>query len=151
MMSDDTRKSASDTPGRGPGRRFGKGNPGKPKGARNKATLAVQELLEGEELAVGRAVIEKAKEGDGMAMRLVLERVCPVRRGRPVRFALPPLDGAGDLPKALGAVLTAVADGDVTPDEAVALSQVVEARRRALETEELETRISALEQARARA
>jgi hypothetical protein len=45
------------------------------------------------------------------------------RCGRPVRFPLPALDGAADLPRALGAVLAAIADGAVTPDEGLSLAQ----------------------------
>src|SRR5690348_11226388 len=94
------------------------GNPaGKAKGTRHRATVAVEALLEGEAQAIGRKVVEKALEGDATCLRLAMERLAPVRRGRPVRFALPVLDTAADLPKALGAVLTAIGDGAVTPDE----------------------------------
>ena len=141
--------SASENTGTNQGGRFKpgqSGNPaGKPAGARHRATLAIEALLEGEAEAIGRKCIEKALEGDGIALKLAMERIAPVPRGRPVRFALPPLNAAGDLPKAIGALLAAVADGDVTPDEAVALAHIVEVRRRAIETAELETRIAALE------
>ena len=45
---------------------------GKPKGARNKATLAAEALLDGEAEAITRKAIEKAKEGDMAAIRLCL-------------------------------------------------------------------------------
>ena len=42
------------------------GNPGgRPKGTRNKTTLAMEELLDGEAEIITRKAIEKAKEGDG--------------------------------------------------------------------------------------
>ena len=59
---------------------------------------------------------------------------------------MPRLDKATDLPKALGSVLTAVADGALTPDEGVSLAQIIETRRRAIETMDLEARIAALEE-----
>jgi hypothetical protein len=108
----------------------------------------MEALLEGEAQTIGRKVVEKALEGDSTALRLAMEGLAPVRRGRPVWFALPPLDTAADLPKALGAVLAAVADGAVTPDEALSLAQIIETRRRAIETMELEARVATLEQAR---
>jgi hypothetical protein len=56
--------------------------------ARNATILAIEELLDGEAEAVTRKAIETAKEGDTSALRLVLERVAPVRLGRPVLFDL---------------------------------------------------------------
>jgi len=52
------------------------GNPnGRPKGIRNKATMAAQELLDGEAEALTRKAIEKAMEGDMTALKLCLERI----------------------------------------------------------------------------
>ena len=60
------------------GRPFQKGqsgNPaGKPKGARNKATLAVEALLDGEAEELTRKAIELAKAGDIPALRICLDR-----------------------------------------------------------------------------
>jgi hypothetical protein len=71
------------------GRPFKPGNAGKPPGARHKTTLAVESLLEGEAEKLTRKVIRLALAGDTTALRLCLERIAPVRRGRPVRIALP--------------------------------------------------------------
>jgi hypothetical protein len=66
------------------------GNPnGRPKGARNKATVMVEQLLDGELDALVRKLIEKAKAGDIAALRLCLDRLLPPRRDRLVTFALP--------------------------------------------------------------
>jgi hypothetical protein len=136
---------------RGEGRRFAKGqsgNPaGRPKGARNRATVAVEALLEGEAEAIARKAIELAKDGDSVALRLVLERVVPVRRGKPICFDLPRIETAGDVSAALGGILAATAQGELTPDEAATIAGIVETKRRALETMELEMRLAALEQA----
>jgi hypothetical protein len=129
------------------GRPFPKGNAGRPRGSKNKVTLLAEQLFEDEAEGLTRKAIELALGGDGGALRLCLDRAVPLRRGRPVRFALPPLETASDLPKALGAVLHAVAAGELTPDEGVSLAQIVEARRRAIETMEIEARVTALEQA----
>src|SRR6516165_2074446 len=59
------------------------GNPnGRPKGARNKATVMVEQLLDGELDALVRKLIEKAKAGDIAALRLCLDRLLPPRRDR---------------------------------------------------------------------
>jgi hypothetical protein len=122
------------------------GNPsGRPLGARNRSTVAIEALLEGEAEALGRKAIELALKGDGMALKLCLERVAPVRRGRPVRFALPAISTAEDITRALGSVLTATAAGDLTPEEAATVANVMEAKRRSIEVVELEKRLAALE------
>src|SRR5215204_4346329 len=71
---------------RGSGR-FKPGNPGRPKGARHKTTLAIEALLDGEAEALTRKAIELAKAGDLVALRLCLDRIC--RRGRSGRYPSP--------------------------------------------------------------
>ena len=62
------------------GGRFKPGNPGRPKGARHKTTLAIEALLDGEAEALTRKAIELAKAGDLVALRLCLDRICPPRK-----------------------------------------------------------------------
>ncbi len=124
---------------------FANGNAGRPKGARNKATQAVLALLEGEGEALTRKAIQMALAGDGVALRLCLDRIAPPRKDNPVQFALPRMATASDAAQAAGAVLEAVADGEITPAEAVQIMALIDAFRRLLEVSELETRIAALE------
>ena len=122
------------------------GNPGgRPKGALNKITLAAQALLEGEAEVLTRKVVELAKEGNPMALRFCLERLLPPRKDRPINFTLPKIKGAEDLAKTLGAILEAVAKGEITPAEGQILAGILEAYRKGLETADLEARVSALE------
>src|ERR1700688_3220957 len=111
------------------GRPFQKGqsaNPwGRPKGARNKATLAAEALLDGECEALTRKAIRMALAGDGMAMRLCMERIVPPRRDRPVRFSVPQIKSAAEASRALAGVLRGVAAGDVTPSEAEGVANVI--------------------------
>jgi hypothetical protein len=80
-------------------------------------------------------------------MRLCLERLCPPRKDRPVAFDLPPIDTLADLVKATGAIVKAVAAGDLTPAEAQEVAAVIELHRRALDTSDLAARVAALEAA----
>ena len=85
------------------------GNPsGKPKGARNKVTLAIEALLDGEAEELTRKAIELAKTGDIPALRICLDRILPPRRDRPVAFELPKIESAKDAANAISAVLAAV-------------------------------------------
>ena len=122
------------------------GNPsGKKPGTLNNATRAVLALLDGEAEALTRKAVNMALDGDTTALRLCLERLAPPAKSRPVRFDLPPVRTAADCSEALGAVLAAVAAGNLTPDEASAVAGLLEARRKAIETVEFDARITALE------
>jgi hypothetical protein len=127
------------------GRPFEPGNAGKPKGARSRMTLAMEALLEGEAEALSRKAVELALAGDTTALRLCLERLVPPRRDRTVVFELPAMTGAQDHPVAIAALVAAVAAGDLTPTEAQALAAVLAEHRKAIETADLDARISALE------
>lgn len=129
-----------------PFRKGQSGNPdGRPVGARHRYTRAAETLLEGEAEALTRRAVEMALGGDGTAMRLCLERIYPVRKGRPLVLSLPPTDTAADVAKAVSAVIEQMATGDVTPDEAATVVGVIEAKRKAIETDELDRRLREVE------
>jgi hypothetical protein len=133
------------TGGRNPDGTFAPGNPGRPKGARHKTTLAIEELLDGEAEALTRKAIELAKGGDMAALRLCLERIAPARKDAPVRFHLPAIKSAREAAEAASAVLVGVSEGEITPVEGAAVMALIEQYRRALESSEFEARLSALE------
>jgi len=123
------------------------GNPrGRPEGSRHATTLAVEKLLEGEAEEIGRKAIELAKSGDATALRLCLERIAPVRKGRPISLELPSMSTSADVATALSAIITEMAGGGLTPDEAATAASVIEVKRKALETEELDRRLRAIEE-----
>ena len=96
----------------------GRRSRGRPKGARNKTTIAIEALLDGAAEALTGKLIETALAGDGVALRFCLGRLLPARRDRPVAFDLPEIAGAGDLVKAARAILAACAGGVLSPREA---------------------------------
>ena len=120
---------------------------GKPRGARHKATLAAETLLEGEAEALSRKAVELALRGDVSALRLCLDRIVPPRKDRPVYFELPKMQEAKDAVNASAAIVDAVATGELTPTEAAELSKVVDGYARTLQTVEFEERLSKLEKA----
>ena len=117
----------------------------RPKGARNKSTVAAEALLDGESEALTRRCIDLAMEGDPTALRLCLSRILPVRREHTIELDLPTLEGSQDSLRAIGTVLEAVGAGMITPSEARDVASLVETYRRTFEVEELEHRIEALE------
>jgi Family of unknown function (DUF5681) len=119
------------------------GNPGgRPKGSRNAATLACEALLDGQAEALTAKAVEMALAGDTVALRLCMDRLCPVRKDRPVAFALPPINSARDAADVMAAVARAVANGDVTPNEAAEFAKVVAAYTTAFQTAELNDRVA---------
>ncbi|ACL55661.1 DUF5681 domain-containing protein [Methylobacterium nodulans] len=146
-----SRKSAEGTQaGKPRGRPFTAGNPGRPRGSRNKTSLAVAALLDGEAEALTRKAVELAIGGDTVALRLCLERICPPRKDRPVHFSMPAIKTQADLPKATHALLQAVAAGDLTPSEASDIGRAVDAHVRAVELTEVAERLARLEEMQAR-
>ncbi len=144
--------AADNTAHRQRGRPWPKGTSGNPRGpgtgSRNRTSLLLDRLAEGEAEAVLASVLGAAKGGDMAAAKVLLDRVWPARRGRPVRLELPELRTPADLAAALGAVAGAVGRGDLSPEEGGAVAAVLEAQRRAIETLDLERRIAALEAAK---
>ena len=128
--------------------KFKPGNPGRPKGARHRVTLAVEALLEGQHEALTQRAIDKALEGDTVALRLCLERIAPARKDAPISIELPPVRSAEQAVEASAALLAAVGAGDVTPGEAAAVMGLLVSHRTILEVGDLERRIAALEDER---
>ena len=107
--------------------------------------MAIEALLEGQHEALTQAAISKALTGDGVALRLCLDRLAPPRKDSPLTFALPPIRTAGDTVDASASLLAAVAGGEVTPDEAGRVMALLTAHRSLVETGDHEKRIEALE------
>ena len=122
------------------------GNPrGRPKGSRNKATLLAIAAMEGELADVVRVVIDAAKGGDMAAARLVVDKLVPATRERPLSIALPNVATADDCAAAQAKVLSAGAAGDLLPGEGEAIAGLIEHQRRSLETSDLIGRMHELE------
>jgi len=123
------------------------GNPGgRPKGALNRSTMAVQALLDGEAEALTRKAIELANKGNPVALRLCLERLLPPRKERSVALKLPRVESVQDIPKVLAAIVKAVAQGKLTPGEGQDMAAMLESYRKGIELTEIEGRLAALEE-----
>ena len=142
-------ESTDKTVGKQRGKPFEKGrsgNPnGRPEGSRNKATILAQALFDGQAEELIQKCIQMALEGDSTAMRLCIERLVPPRKDRPVNLDLPKMECVEDTVNAMAVISSGVAEGELTPSEGQVLSGMVENYRKAIETTELEERISNLE------
>jgi len=121
------------------------GGPGRPAGSRNRATLALDQLADGDAEKILAKVLEKANEGDMKAAEVILARVWPIRKSRRISLNLPSVSTPQDVLAAISAVVEATADGDLTPDEAALVAGLLEIKRKALETVSIEERLAKLE------
>jgi hypothetical protein len=109
------------------------GNPaGKKPGTRNRATVLRAALTDGEDFAAARIVIDKALSGDAVAARFIVDRLMPRPRSRTIELDLPAGAGAADILAASNATIAAMAAGEITPDEALTVTRVLDGRLRAL-------------------
>src|SRR5688572_21419661 len=141
------------TSGSGNGRngsgKFAPGNsigPGRPPGYRTALARTLDDIPDKDVKAIRDKIVSQAKGGDLQAAKIILERKWPVPKGAPVSFELPNVATAEDVTKALGAVLKAVAAGDLSPEEGSAVANIIEQHRRSLELAEIEARLAKLEQ-----
>jgi hypothetical protein len=110
--------------------------------------LVLDQLADGEAEGIFAQVVASARGGDMKAADIILSRVWPHRKGRPVAFSVPPVASPADVLEAHSAILVAVGNGQITPEEATLLSGLLENKRKALETVEIESRLAKLEAAK---
>ena len=103
------------------------GNPaGRPVGCKNKINRDFDEdlLKKGEYLRDN--LFKLFSMGNATALRLVMQRMSPVAKGRPIEIELPPLNSPADRPAAMEAIKQALCEGEITIDEATGLISFVD-------------------------
>ena len=129
------------------GRPFEPGNPGRPPGSKNKITQMVEQLVEGQAEQLVQKVLDLAQAGDVSCLRMMLDRLWPPRKGQPVNVVMPPINTSQDVFPAIASIWTAIREGRLTPDEASALSIVIDRSIQAIELHDIAKRIASLEEA----
>ena len=125
------------------GNKHGKG---RPEGSRNKATIAVENLFTNEAEALSRQCIELALSGNMPALKLCVDRICPVKKSVPVSLPeLPTVSSVSDASVLTGYILKSVADGKLSPVDGEIISRSAERHLRALQIGDLEERLTQLE------
>jgi hypothetical protein len=123
------------------------GNPaGRPPGSRNRATLAMETLLEGEAEGLMRTAIDWALAGDIRTLRLCLERLMPPRKERLIHVDAGPIQNATQAADAVNTVICAVGAGEITPGEGESLVNMITAQVAVLSTADIARRVQELEE-----
>jgi|ERR1051326_3845176 hypothetical protein len=103
------------------------GNPsGRPPGSLNKKTLAAQALLDERAEEMVTNLMDRSKNGEPAAMRLVSDRLLPTGRNRLVAIELPVIKTPDDAELALTVVTDELAAGKLTIAEASALITLID-------------------------
>jgi hypothetical protein len=120
------------------------GNPaGKPKGTKDwRAKLRDQ--LQDAAPDIVKAVVAAAKGGDVQAARIVLDKLIPSIKASSAPISIPLPAGSGFLERA-ETVFSAMAKGEVSPDDATAFLGALATVMKTQEVDDLEARITALE------
>lgn len=134
------RKQRPDMGVRDPRGRFGAGNAGRPRGAKNKINQRLEALFARDAEAVAGATIEAARGGDTTAMSLVLNRIFPATKDRPIVLDLPAAPA-----EAARAIVVAVTAGEILLGDAERLMALIKAEADLASLKEIEARIAALE------
>jgi hypothetical protein len=83
--------------------------------------------------------------GEDKAIQICMDRILPIRRDLPVRLGKLPMHTATDVSRASEMVLQKVAAGEITPAQGHTMAELIDLRRRAIETQEFEERLKAVE------
>jgi len=126
-----------------PGNKVGRG---RPLGSRNKATLLAQQTLDSNSPALVRKCILMALQGDTKAMQICMDRILPARRELPVRIGKISTRTTADLGNASEAVTQRVIEGKLTPSQGKAVADMIEQRRKVIETGDLDNRLRTMEE-----
>lgn len=121
------------------------GNPhGRPKGSKGLAKTLRDAMEEGQEEEILKKIISMALDGDHHALKICADRLIPVPKVKDTPVYIGDLKGMSIKDKA-GAIIDAMSDASVTPQEAISMMQVLSGSIRILEFDDLLHRIEALE------
>jgi hypothetical protein len=123
------------------------GNPGgRKQGSRNKVTITAANILESQAAAISETAVGMALDGDRSMIKMVLERVVPVKKSVPIRLPdMPKVNSVADASKLTGFVLTSIAEGELSPVDGEVISRSCQRHLQALQVSDLEQRLVELE------
>jgi hypothetical protein len=126
-----------------PGNHFGRG---RPKGSRNRKTGLAEALLDSHAEALVTQALALAEKGDAAVLRILLGHILPRRQELLPKIGPLPMGTAEELAQASERALNQVTSGQIHLRDAKLIAELLEQRRRILETEDLEKRVRAMEQ-----
>jgi hypothetical protein len=135
---------------RGPNGRFAKGNPGGPGRPRKIVKAAADALDERVAKAAPELfdlAVDQARGGSHASLKMLLERIWPVGRGRALEIAVPQINGVRDLLPVAAALSNTVLAGEVSAREGADVARVLRAHIQAIELVDVVRQIEEIEEA----
>ncbi len=102
--------------------------------------------MEGELDKIVRKILEAAASGDMAAARLVIDKLIPAAKDRPIAISLPNLKELEGCREATAAVIQSVANGELLTGDGERLATMIEFQRKGLEGAEVMRRLDAIEE-----
>jgi hypothetical protein len=102
-------------------------------------------LIEPHKVEIIAKVVELAKMGDPVSLRLCLERLAPTPRQEAEKVVVPGLKEAATLQEKATAILAAVADGQISAEAGDRLLRMLDTYGKAVVLDEHERRLKAIE------
>jgi hypothetical protein len=130
------------------GRPFQPGNPGRPRGSKNRVTQTLEQIAEEQAEQLFQKILKQALAGDVPCQKMLLDRIWPPRKAQPINVTMPRITNSQDALAAIAEICKALGEGRLTPDEITALCSVVGRSIQVIELQDLERRVAALEEAR---
>lgn len=127
---------------------FTKGNTagaGRPQGSRNNVTIAALNMMDGESEAITRVALDLAKQGDRPMIKLVLERIVPVAKNRPINIAFPEVDDLSQIPELSKTILSNISTGHLSIEDGSKLSSICADLSRSFQVVQIDERLKLIE------
>jgi len=122
------------------------GNPaGRPRGSRNRASIMMEQLLDGQAEKLVQKVVTSALEGNTHAMAICLDRLIPRCKERTINFDTPPINNYNDILRAAETIFDGIGKGQITPTEGEKLTRVLQFQLQSYMALDFESRIAAIE------
>ena len=125
---------------------FQPGNPGRPRGSRNKVTVALERLLDGQAEALMQRMVSLALEGDIVALKYCLDKIIPPKRSLSVKLDIPAVKTHKDALKASTVVIDLLAAGEISQSDAEGFLGSLCSHLKIISAAKLDERVQRLEE-----
>src|SRR5579862_6411946 len=126
-----------------PGNKYGCG---RPRGSRNQVASVSHEILMEHAEILFKKCVHMALQENVTALRLCIERLEPILRQRALRFKMPSITTMAGVDAASAAEIKGVARGRLTTEQGEAFTEMLEGRRKIIDTTQFDARLKALEE-----